>query len=284
MYRAGRAGCQPALHRGPPIRGYCLHPRPPHERPTQRFDVVVIGAGPGRGERRHHRRRAWASPSPSSRSTRSSAGPPSTPGPSRARPSARPPWPCPACAPAACTGSTCRSAASARSPTCSRTSRTSGGPSGPSGPDCSAPTGSPCSPGTGRFAGRAHGRRRRPGRRGHPAGRERRHRHRVEPGPPAAVPVRAQPGPRLRRGRQPGAVPKSLAVVGAGVIGAEYACMFAALGVPVHLIDGRDCLLPFLDLDVAQALTQGHDRPGDQVPLEGAGDRLRRPGRTGTSS
>jgi NAD(P) transhydrogenase len=50
-------------------------------------------------------------------------------------------------------------------------------------------------------------------------------------------------------------VPKSLAVIGAGVIGSEYACMFAALGVPVHLIDGRDCLLPFLDLEIAQALT-----------------------------
>jgi NAD(P) transhydrogenase len=50
-------------------------------------------------------------------------------------------------------------------------------------------------------------------------------------------------------------IPKSLAVVGAGVIGSEYASMFAALGVPVHIIDGRDCLLPFLDLDIAQALT-----------------------------
>jgi len=50
-------------------------------------------------------------------------------------------------------------------------------------------------------------------------------------------------------------MPESLAVVGAGVIGSEYACTFAALGVPVHLIDGRDCLLPFLDLEIAQALT-----------------------------
>src|SRR5262245_26901075 len=50
-------------------------------------------------------------------------------------------------------------------------------------------------------------------------------------------------------------VPRSLAVVGAGVIGSEYACTFAALGVPVHVIDGRDCLLPFLDLEIAQALT-----------------------------
>jgi NAD(P) transhydrogenase len=35
-----------------------------------------------------------------------------------------------------------------------------------------------------------------------------------------------------------GILPKTLAVVGAGVIGAEYACTFAALGVEVHLVDG----------------------------------------------
>lgn len=51
-------------------------------------------------------------------------------------------------------------------------------------------------------------------------------------------------------------IPRSLAVIGAGVIGSEYACMFAILGVRVHLIDGRDTLLPFLDPDLSQALTQ----------------------------
>jgi NAD(P) transhydrogenase len=50
------------------------------------------------------------------------------------------------------------------------------------------------------------------------------------------------------------AMPRSLAVVGAGVIGAEYACTFAALGVEVDLIDGRDALLPFLDEDLSSAL------------------------------
>ncbi len=49
-------------------------------------------------------------------------------------------------------------------------------------------------------------------------------------------------------------IPKRLAVVGAGVIGAEYAGTFAALGTQVHLIDGRNSLLPFLDLDVSRAL------------------------------
>src|SRR5262249_13422858 len=34
-----------------------------------------------------------------------------------------------------------------------------------------------------------------------------------------------------------------------------YACTFAALGSKVHVIDGRDVLLPFLDLEVSEALT-----------------------------
>lgn len=50
------------------------------------------------------------------------------------------------------------------------------------------------------------------------------------------------------------AMPRSLVVVGAGVIGSEYACMFAALGVEVHVVDGRESLLSFLDDDLSSAL------------------------------
>ena len=50
------------------------------------------------------------------------------------------------------------------------------------------------------------------------------------------------------------ALPKRLIVVGAGVIGSEYAGTFAALGAEVHLVDGRDTLLPFLDREISQAL------------------------------
>ena len=57
-------------------------------------------------------------------------------------------------------------------------------------------------------------------------------------------------------------LPKSFAVVSAGVIGSEYACTFAALGVQVHLIDGRDVLLPFLDAEVSQALSSAMERNG----------------------
>src|SRR4030095_4733981 len=50
---------------------------------------------------------------------------------------------------------------------------------------------------------------------------------------------------RMRR------VPRSMAIVGAGVIGCEYATTFAALGSDVTLVDGRDRLLPFLDPEVS---------------------------------
>ncbi len=50
------------------------------------------------------------------------------------------------------------------------------------------------------------------------------------------------------------AMPTKLAVIGGGVIGSEYAGTFAALGVEVHLIDGRDVLMPFLDGEVSRAL------------------------------
>ncbi len=49
-------------------------------------------------------------------------------------------------------------------------------------------------------------------------------------------------------------LPRSLAVVGAGVIGLEYASIFAALGVKVTLIDKRDRLLPFVDSEIMDTL------------------------------
>jgi NAD(P) transhydrogenase len=57
-------------------------------------------------------------------------------------------------------------------------------------------------------------------------------------------------------------IPKTLAVVGAGVIGAEYACTFRALGSVVHMIDGRDVLLPFLDTEISKALVAALERSG----------------------
>ena len=49
-------------------------------------------------------------------------------------------------------------------------------------------------------------------------------------------------------------LPRSLAVIGAGVIGIEYASMFAALGVQVTVVDKRDRPLEFLDREIVDEL------------------------------
>lgn len=61
-------------------------------------------------------------------------------------------------------------------------------------------------------------------------------------------------------------LPRSLIVVGGGVIGTEYASMFSQLGVRVTLVEGRPRLLEFVDAEVAEAL---------QYHLRAAGMTLR---------
>jgi NAD(P) transhydrogenase len=54
----------------------------------------------------------------------------------------------------------------------------------------------------------------------------------------------------LRIPRMPG----SMLVLGAGVVGVEYAAIFAALGIEVTLLDTRDQMLPYLDREIAAML------------------------------
>jgi NAD(P) transhydrogenase len=49
-------------------------------------------------------------------------------------------------------------------------------------------------------------------------------------------------------------VPRSMVVVGAGVIGIEYASMFATLGTKVTVVERHDRMLDFCDLEVVEAL------------------------------
>jgi NAD(P) transhydrogenase len=49
-------------------------------------------------------------------------------------------------------------------------------------------------------------------------------------------------------------IPKTLAIIGGGVIGVEYASIFSALGVRVTLIDKRDRLLSFVDHEIIDSL------------------------------
>jgi NAD(P) transhydrogenase len=48
-------------------------------------------------------------------------------------------------------------------------------------------------------------------------------------------------------------VPRTMTVVGAGVIGVEYASMFGALGTKVTVVDQRDRVLSFLDAEIGEA-------------------------------
>jgi len=50
-------------------------------------------------------------------------------------------------------------------------------------------------------------------------------------------------------------LPRTLAVVGAGVVGLEYASMFATLGTKVTLVDKRDRLLDFVDREIVEMLS-----------------------------
>jgi NAD(P) transhydrogenase len=49
-------------------------------------------------------------------------------------------------------------------------------------------------------------------------------------------------------------IPRDLIVVGAGIIGLEYASMFAALGVKVTLLDQRPVLVDFADREIIESL------------------------------
>jgi len=49
-------------------------------------------------------------------------------------------------------------------------------------------------------------------------------------------------------------LPKSLTIVGGGVIGCEYACILATLGIPVVLVERRSRLLEFVDSEIIEAL------------------------------
>lgn len=62
-------------------------------------------------------------------------------------------------------------------------------------------------------------------------------------------------------------LPRRLTVVGGGVVGCEFACLFAALGIPVTLIHSQPHLFPFLDLELGRLLEQAMAEMGVQLLL-----------------
>jgi NAD(P) transhydrogenase len=59
--------------------------------------------------------------------------------------------------------------------------------------------------------------------------------------------------------------PRSLCVLGGGVIGCEYTTIFSAQGIHVTLIDGRNYLLPFLDQEISDSLVNIMRKDGVDV-------------------
>lgn len=62
-------------------------------------------------------------------------------------------------------------------------------------------------------------------------------------------------------------VPKHMLIYGAGVIGCEYACIFAALGVETILADSRDRLMQQIDFEVVKQLEKAMTDMGVKIKL-----------------
>lgn len=63
-------------------------------------------------------------------------------------------------------------------------------------------------------------------------------------------------------------MPRSMVVMGAGVIGSEYACLFAEMGVNVTLVEPRSTLLPFVDADCRAHLMRAMRDQGIQIRFD----------------
>src|SRR5262249_13541375 len=72
------------------------------------------------------------------------------------------------------------------------------------------------------------------------------------------------------------AMPKSICIIGGGVIGCEDATIFAPMGIRVVLLDNRDTILPFLDREIAEVLRQEMMKLGVQLLMRESVKAVRR--------
>jgi NAD(P) transhydrogenase len=63
-------------------------------------------------------------------------------------------------------------------------------------------------------------------------------------------------------------IPRSMLVVGGGVIGCEYACMFAVLGVDVTVVEKRPRLIGSLDAELSESLRARMEAMGMRILLD----------------
>ncbi len=72
-------------------------------------------------------------------------------------------------------------------------------------------------------------------------------------------------------------LPESLCVVGAGVIGCEYATIFATMGTKVYLINHSKEILPFIDREIADSLVEQMRSARIELLFENSVDRIEAP-------
>ncbi len=68
--------------------------------------------------------------------------------------------------------------------------------------------------------------------------------------------------------------PHTLAVIGAGVIGCEYATIFSTVGTKVFLVNSTDAILPFLDKAISQALVDKMNKDGVEILFNTSFDQI----------
>jgi NAD(P) transhydrogenase len=63
-------------------------------------------------------------------------------------------------------------------------------------------------------------------------------------------------------------IPRAMAILGGGVIGCEYASIFASLGTKCTIVEGRDSILGFLDVETNQLLQRQLEKLGVEIVLK----------------
>lgn len=73
-------------------------------------------------------------------------------------------------------------------------------------------------------------------------------------------------------------LPSKLAIIGGGVIGSEYACVFSAFGCAIDVIEKRPRLLSFLDTAISDALMESMQKSRIRLHLDDGVERVQRDG------
>ena len=79
-------------------------------------------------------------------------------------------------------------------------------------------------------------------------------------------------------------VPTSMTVVGGGVVGTEYACIFAALGTRITLVEGRERLLAGVDEELSSSLQLSLEKMGAEILFGDAVESVERVPRRRTNA